>query len=212
MIFEQLANGGDRNLGYLIADESTRIAAAVDPSYTPERYLERSKEAGLDLRYAICTHSHHDHVNGNDYLIEHAGVDVVMFRDAEYFFDITVEEGEIFKVGNLSLKIIHTPGHCEDGMCLLVENKLVTGDTLFVGKVGGTDLGEGARKEYDSLQRLMALDGIVEVYPGHDYGVEPTSTIGHERETNPFIKQATFEDFVYLKANWSAYKEANDIA
>ncbi|SVC42138.1 uncharacterized protein METZ01_LOCUS294992, partial [marine metagenome] len=108
MIFEQIANGGDRNLGYLIADESTRIAGAVDPSYAPERYLERSKETGLDLRYVICTHSHHDHVNGNDYLIEHAGVEVVMFRDAEYFFDITVEDGEIFKVGNLSLKIIHT--------------------------------------------------------------------------------------------------------
>jgi len=212
MIFEQIANGGDRNLGYLIADEPTRIAAAVDPSYTPERYLERSKETGLDLRYVICTHSHHDHVNGNDYLIEHAGVDVVMFRDAEYFFDITVEDGEIFKLGNLSLKIIHTPGHCEDGMCLLVENKLITGDTLFVGKVGGTDLDEGARKEYDSLQKLMALDGGIEVYPGHDYGVEPTSTIGHERKTNPFIKQATFEDFVNLKANWSAYKEENGIA
>ena len=212
MIFEQIANGGDRNFGYLIGDENTKIAAAVDPSYTPEQYLERAKELGLEIKYVICTHSHHDHVNGNDYLIEHVGADVVMFRDAEYFFDITVEDGDVFKLGDLSLQAFHTPGHCEDSICLLVEDKLVTGDTLFVGKVGGTDLDEGARKEYDSLQRLMALDNAIEVYPGHNYGVKPQSTIGHERGTNPFLIQPTFEEFVYLKANWAAYKEEHEIS
>ena len=212
MIFEQIANGGDRNFGYLIGDENTKIAAAVDPSYTPEQYLERAKELGLEIKYVICTHSHHDHVNGNDYLIEHVGADVVMFRDAEYFFDITVEDGDVFKLGDLSLQVFHTPGHCEDSICLLVEDKLVTGDTLFVGKVGGTDLDEGARKEYDSLQRLMALDNAIEVYPGHNYGVKPQSTIGHERGTNPFLIQPTFEEFVYLKANWAAYKEEHEIS
>lgn len=211
MIFEQVKNGGDRNFGYLIGDEATGLAAAVDPSYNPAYYIERTKALGLTLKYIICTHSHHDHVNGNDHIIEQLGIEVVMYEDAEYFFDIEVRDGEVFKLGELDLKIIHTPGHCQDGMCILVENKLITGDTLFVGKVGGTDLEEGARLEYESLQRLMQLDDALEVYPGHDFGASPTSTIGHEKKTNPFLQQPTLEDFIHLKANWAAYKAEHGI-
>ncbi len=98
-------------------------------------------------------------------------------------------------------------------MCILVGDAVFTGDTLFVGKVGGTDLGEGARTEYDSLhQRLLALPDDTRVYPGHDVGVAPKSTIGHERETNPFLLQLDFEAFVNLKRNWAAYKKEHGIA
>ena len=135
-----------------------------------------------------------------------------MYQDAEYFFDIEVKDGDIFKLGALELRIIHTPGHCQDGMCILIENKLITGDTLFVGKVGGTDLEEGARLEYESLQQLMQLDENLEVYPGHDFGAQPSSTIGYEKRNNPFILQPTLEDFVHLKANWVAYKAEHGIA
>jgi glyoxylase-like metal-dependent hydrolase (beta-lactamase superfamily II) len=96
-------------------------------------------------------------------------------------------------------------------MCILIENKLITGDTLFVGKVGGTDLEEGARLEYESLQQLMQLDENLEVYPGHDFGAQPSSTIGYEKRNNPFILQPTLEDFVHLKANWVAYKAEHGI-
>ena len=211
MIFEQVLNGGDRNFGYLVADEKTRKAAAVDPSYRPEFYIQRAGELGVELACIICTHSHHDHVNGNDHLIEELGIDVVMYRDAEYFYEIEVADGEVFTLGELELAVIHTPGHCEDGMCLLVEDRLITGDTLFVGKVGGTATEEEARKEYDSLRRLMELDDGIGVYPGHDFGVKPSSTIGYERENNPFIQQPTFEDFLHLKENWLAYKAEHNI-
>jgi hydroxyacylglutathione hydrolase len=211
MIFEQINNGGDRNFGYLIGDKESGLAAAVDPSYNPSYYIERVEKLQLKLKYIICTHSHHDHVNGNDHLIEQLGLDVVMYHDAEYFFDIEVKDGDVFKLGKLDLHIIHTPGHCQDGMCILIGNKLISGDTLFIGKVGGTDLDEDARKEYESLQRLMKLDDKVEVYPGHDFGAKPSSTIGYERRHNPFLLQPTFEDFVYLKANWPAYKEEHGI-
>lgn len=212
MIFEQIHNGGDRNFGYLIGDVESRVGAAVDPSYSPQKYLERAGELGIEIKYVICTHSHHDHVNGNDYLIENASAEVVMYKDAEYFFDITVEDGEVFKLGSLALQIIHTPGHCEDGICILIGRKLITGDTLFVGKVGGTDLGKEARKEYDSLQHLLTLDDDIEVYPGHDYGAKPHSTIGYERMNNPFLVQPDFASFVHLKANWAAYKAENGIS
>ncbi len=211
MIFEQVRNGGDRNFGYLVADEKTRKAAAVDPSYRPGYYMRRANELDLELACVICTHSHHDHVNGNDHLIEALGLDVVMYRDAEYFYDIEVTDGEIFKLGGLELAVIHTPGHCEDGMCLLAEDRLITGDTLFVGKVGGTATEEEARKEYDSLRRLMELDDDIGVYPGHDFGEKPSSTIGYERANNPFILQPTFEDFLHLKENWPAYKMKHGI-
>ena len=212
MIFEQVQNGGDRNFGYLVADEMTRKAAAVDPSYRPEYYIQRAGELEVELAYIICTHSHHDHVNGNDHLIEELGIDVVMYRDAEYFYDIELSDGDVFKLGGLELNIMHTPGHCEDGMCLLAEDKLISGDTLFVGKVGGTSTEEEARKEFDSLRRLMKLDDEIGVFPGHDFGAKPSSTIGYERNNNPFIVQATFADFLHLKENWLAYKAEHGIS
>jgi glyoxylase-like metal-dependent hydrolase (beta-lactamase superfamily II) len=89
---------------------------------------------------------------------------------------------------------------------------LITGDTLFVGKVGGTDLGDGARREYDSLHnKLMTLPDHIEVWPGHNFGSAPSSTIGNERRTNPFLQQKSFEDFVHLKAHWIQYKREHGL-
>lgn len=211
MIFEQIPTGGDRNFGYLIGDKESKLAAVIDPSYNPALYIERARDSGLTIQYIICTHSHHDHVNGNAYLQEKTGAQVVMYKDAGYFYDIEVEDGQTLDVGRLKLQILYTPGHTDDGMCILVENKLITGDTLFVGKVGGTDLGEGARRQWDSLHRLMQLDEAIEVYPGHDVGVKPYSTIGYEKRTNPFLLQKSFEDFVHLKQNWAEYKKKHGI-
>ena len=90
--------------------------------------------------------------------------------------------------------------------------KLITGDTLFVGKVGGTDYGEEARREYESLHRkLLTLPAETEVWPGHDVGVAPSSTIGHERRTNPFLLRRSFDEFVELKCSWLEYKREHGI-
>jgi glyoxylase-like metal-dependent hydrolase (beta-lactamase superfamily II) len=110
-----------------------------------------------------------------------------------------------------------TPGHTEDSICVLVKapgepGKLVTGDTLFVGKVGGTGYGDDARAEYDSLhEKLLRLPDDTEVWPGHDYGVAPSSTIGREKKTNPFLLCESFETFVELKRNWLRYKAEHGI-
>jgi glyoxylase-like metal-dependent hydrolase (beta-lactamase superfamily II) len=102
------------------------------------------------------------------------------------------------ELGKVKIKVIYTPGHTPDGICLLVENKLLTGDTLFVGECGRTDmLGASAEAMYDSLfDKLMKLDDSVEVYPGHDYGSAPHSTIGKERRTNYVLEKRTLEEFV----------------
>jgi len=108
---------------------------------------------------------------------------------------------------------LHTPGHTPDSICLYVGDAVITGDTLFVGKVGGTDLGNGAKTEYDSLhEKLLILPDDTRVFPGHDYGTAPQSTIANERETNPFLAQPNFSAFVGLKQNWAAYKEEHGIA
>ena len=126
--------------------------------------------------------------------------------------DVPVDDGDTLALGELEVKFIHTPGHSDDHICVLCEDKLVSGDCLFVGKVGGTDLGDGARREYESLHnKLMVLPPETEVWPGHDYGVAPSSTIGHELETNPFLLRESFEDFVHLKANWIEYKRQHGI-
>ena len=213
MIFEQVKTSGDRNFGYFIADKPEGCAAVVDPSGSPELFFELLDRHSCVLKYVILTHNHFDHTGGASGLARQSAALVVMHKITGDDTDLPAEDGEILPLGELELKIIHTPGHTRDSICILCEDLLMTGDTLFVGKVGGTDLGAGARAEYDSLhKKLMTLPEETKVYPGHDYGVAPTSTIGHERKTNPFILCKNFEDFVDLKANWAEYKIKHGIA
>ncbi|PIU59170.1 Zn-dependent hydrolase, partial [Candidatus Bathyarchaeota archaeon CG07_land_8_20_14_0_80_47_9] len=112
--------------------------------------------------------------------------------------DVGVVDGDIVKVGTIGIRVLHTPGHSPDSICLLCDNKLLAGDTLFVGECGRTDMpGGNTRDMYDSLfDKLMKLDDKVEVYPGHDYGSKPSSTIGEERKTNYTLEKRTLEEFM----------------
>ena len=212
MIFEQISAGGDRNFGYLIADEETKESAVVDPSYSPDGLIQAAVGSNLKIVYVIGTHAHGDHTSSIQSIRGKTGAKTVMHESAPGNVDVRVADGDTLKLGNLELKIIHTPGHTPDSMCILVGDKLVTGDTLFVGKVGGTGTDEAARIEHDSLfSKLMKLNDGIEVYPGHDYGVAPTSTIGHERQTNPFLLCRDYRDFKWLKDNWAAYKQEHGI-
>jgi len=208
MILWQIEVGGDRNFGYLIGDIDHREAAIIDPSYMYKRCLEMAAKPGLKITYVIGTHGHNDHTKGMAEIRKRTGAKSVRHKSTRGKPDIRVFHDDELQVGELTLRVIHTPGHTPDSMCILVEDKLITGDTLFVGKVGGTRTRNMAKKEFDSLHRLMALDDSIEVYPGHDFGVSPTSTIGHERKTNPFLLREDFEEFVYLKDNWETYKDA----
>jgi glyoxylase-like metal-dependent hydrolase (beta-lactamase superfamily II) len=211
MLFEQIRVGGDRNFSYLVGDPETGSAVVVDPSFSPETVQARAEQHGLRIVAVLNTHGHYDHVNGNGFF-RARGVPVVAHRLSGVKPQQRVEDGDELPIGKLTGKIIHTPGHTEDSICLLVQGELMTGDLLFVGKVGGTDFGTGARKEYDSLwQKVLTLPGEVRVWPGHDYGVQPSSTIAHELATNPFLLRTSFEDFVSLKRNWAEYKRIHGI-
>jgi len=213
MFVKQFRTGGDRNLGYLAADEVTRKSVVIDPSFSPERIVEFARDNHYDITYVFNTHDHFDHTNGN-YVIETlTGKRPLMFGMTDPETGITVKGDARFPLGNLEIKVLHTPGHTGDSVCLYVGGAVFTGDTLFVGKVGGTDFGRGARAEYDSLhQELLALPDNTRVFPGHDYGTSPESTISQERQINPFLTQPDFEAFVDLKRNWTAYKKEHGIA
>ena len=151
----------------------------------------------LTVSYVINTHSHHDHVGGNDAVTRRTGAKVVAYTSSPVHKDVPVNDGDTIKVGNVAVKVIHTPGHCPDHICLLFDSKLLTGDTLFVGECGRTDLAGGdSREMYDSLNKLLELHDNIEVYPGHDYGSKKSSTIGYERENNYTLKKRTREEFI----------------
>jgi glyoxylase-like metal-dependent hydrolase (beta-lactamase superfamily II) len=215
MIFEQIEVKGDRNFGYLIADELSRHAAIVDASYDPERMLARVEEHKLKVSFIISTHSHPDHVAGNRYLAVRTGAPELLHESTPHTCNLRVKDNDELKVGNLCLRFLHTPGHIPDHICVLTENKLLTGDILFVGKIGGTGPhfpASDPRQQWDSLQRLMRLDPSTEVWPGHNYGVRRWSTIGDEIATNPFLLSKTYDDFLYLKEHWAEYKKAHNIS
>lgn len=204
--------GGNRNLGYLIADDATKVAVVIDPSYDPTAIANFASDNSYEVTYAFNTHDHHDHTNGNAAFEAATGIQPLKFGDLDAGTGQTVADGSVFPLGNLQIRIIHTPGHTPDSICLLIDEALFTGDTLFIGKVGGTDLENGARTEYASLHdKLLILPGDTRVYPGHDVGLTSDSTIQHERETNPFLLRPDVESFIELKTNWAQYKEEHGI-
>ncbi len=213
MLVRQILTGGDRNYAYVVADEESRLALIIDPSYAPERVFEFITRNKLKVYYVLNTHRHHDHSNGNETMLQLSGVEALAFGDADPRTDKRIEQGAVFPMGSLNIHILHTPGHTEDSICILVNNAVFTGDTLFVGKVGGTGYGEDARQEYDSIhEKLMTLPDETRIFPGHNVGVQPSSTVANERETNPFLQQPDFESFVELKRNWLEYKRKHGIA
>ena len=209
---KQFRVGGDRNFGYLAADTSSKKAVVVDPSYSPEMIVDFARKEEYLISYIFITHDHSDHTNGNRQIEKLTGLTVLGLGGIDSETGITVKDGATFPLGQMEATIIHTPGHTAGDICIFVNDALFTGDTLFVGKVGGTDLGAGAKAEYDSLhKKLLVLPNDTRVFPGHDYGTSPQSTIANERQTNPFLTRPDFESFIDLKRNWAEYKRKHGI-
>jgi hydroxyacylglutathione hydrolase len=198
MIFEQIPVGFMQNFAYLVGDEKARLAAVVDPAWDVGRILAVANRYGTKIIFAVNTHHHPDHTAGNSELVKATGARIVAHESSNIKKDISVKEGDTLQVGSLELKFIHTPGHSPDSMSVLVDGKLMTGDTLFVGECGRTDLPGGSPEQlHDSLfNKLMKLPDEVEVYPGHDYGAKPRSTIGYERTHNYVLKPRSVREFV----------------
>jgi len=202
MIFKQVPVGAFQNFAYIIGDERTKIGALVDPAWETDMLLKLCENLGLRVAYIINTHSHQDHVQGNELVAKRAGAKIMMHERAPLRKDVSMKDGDVIEIGSLKAKVIHTPGHSADSICLLVGGRLLTGDTLFVGECGRTDLpGSNPSQMYDSLfNKILPLQDDVEVYPGHDYGPKPSSTIGYERKYNYTLKHRTRKEFVQFMA------------
>ncbi|MFQ5488636.1 MAG: rhodanese-like domain-containing protein [Gammaproteobacteria bacterium] len=198
LIFEQVSSGPC--LSYLLGCEETGSAIVIDPEISKiDRYLALATRHGLNIQYTFDTHTHADHFSASQEISEQLGSAVIMHRSsAAPFIDIRVDDGETIIVGKLRLSVLHTPGHTWDSVCLLLQDRILTGDTLLIGGTGRTDLPTGDPEElYDSLfNKVLKLDPGLLVYPAHDYRGNTHSTLGHEIAHNPRLQKKQRDEFV----------------
>jgi glyoxylase-like metal-dependent hydrolase (beta-lactamase superfamily II)/rhodanese-related sulfurtransferase len=203
MIFETVATGGCRS--YVIGCEETCAAALIDPELSQiDRYIALAAKHGLRIRYLIDTHTHADHFSATQQLARQLDVSVVMHGSSPApFVDLRLQGGELLIVGRLRLQALHTPGHTRDSMCLSVEDRVFTGDTLLIGGTGRTDLPSGdAGALHESLfEGVLKLDPALKVFPAHEYKGRAHSTIGQELAENPRLQIRDREAFIEMMQN-----------
>lgn len=209
MDIEQIKVGYMDVFCYIVSCPVKKETLVIDPAGNEEDIVERINQNGLVLKYIINTHGHADHTCGNAKMKELTGADIIMHEEDDKLFntpegqimarqmgfalsphaDIFVKDGDEISVGDVTLKVIHTPGHSPGGICLLGDGNLFTGDTLFVGGVGRTDLPGASMAQFmNSInKRLLTLPVETIVWPGHDYGDKSSSTVGIEKWSNPFL-------------------------
>jgi glyoxylase-like metal-dependent hydrolase (beta-lactamase superfamily II) len=195
----QIPVGQMANFTYIIADEEIGDAAIIDPSWDLDEVFHALKKNGWRAKYVINTHTHFDHVLGNDQVTEVTGAKIVQHKNSQLEKHIAVSDGDVIEIGSVRLRVLHTPGHSKDSMCLVLDGQMIfTGDTLFVGNCGRIDLpGSDPVEMYDSLfERLSKLDEKMVIYPGHNYGPTATSTIGREKKTNYVLQPRSKQEFL----------------
>ena len=195
---------------YVVSCPETKDGFIIDPGGDTKKILALIKENRIQIKYILNTHGHADHIIANQKLKKSLDLQICMHVDDNCFFtnpdilkiedkelglstpgkaDITLKDSEVLKIGSLQIKVIHTPGHTPGSVCYLVNGNLFTGDTLFVGDVGRSDLAGGS---FDTLlksikEKIIPLPKDTKIWPGHDYGEMPSSTLAWEMKENPYI-------------------------
>jgi hydroxyacylglutathione hydrolase len=194
---------------YLVAGEDSGEALLIDPGGPSPELSAKLRQEGWRLRWIVNTHGHADHIAGNDLWAAATGAQIVIHRlDWEFFrtpamqaaaraegfpaltrADVLVADGHLIPLGGCQIQVLHTPGHTPGGICLFCPGQLFTGDTLFVGAAGRTDLPGGSLTQLIASleEKIMPLPDDTRIWPGHDYGETPTSTLGEEKLNNPYL-------------------------
>jgi len=209
MDIEQMQVGFMAVFCYLVACPTTKEALVIDPAGDEDKIVRRIDDKGYNLKYIVDTHGHGDHTCGNARVKELTGAKIMMHKLDDQLYntpeghsmsrqwgfapsppvDVLIEDGDKIVIGDVSLEVIHTPGHSPGGVSLYGPGHVFTGDTLFVGGIGRTDLPGASMSQFmNSIkERLLTLPGDTVVWPGHDYGSKPSSTIDIEKKTNPWL-------------------------
>jgi len=198
MIVHQIPVGPMQNFSYIVVDADSRESIIIDPSWNLMELELIIKENNLKIKYIVNTHYHDDHTRGNEEMVASTKAPIIQHESSTLKNDITVKDGDFIEFGNSKLKVLHTPGHSPDSVCLVGDGKIFSGDTLFVGNCGRIDLpGGNASELYHSLfDVLHSLDDDLVMYPGHNYGSTETSTIGKEKMTNMIMQKRTEQQFL----------------
>jgi hydroxyacylglutathione hydrolase len=215
---KQMEVGPMQNFVYLVGDPVARQCVVVDPAWDIDAIVDTALADDMALIGAVVTHTHQDHVGGSleswgmpgripgvEELLERVRAKVYVHKAEREFLRgfgsdlVKVDNHDTLPIGRLTLTFLHTPGHTPGSQCFLVDDRLISGDTLFIGSCGRTDLpGSDPKEMYYSLtQRLGALPDDTVLLPGHNYG-GPRSTIGREKRQNPFMQFASLRDFLGL--------------
>jgi len=194
---------------YIVGDKTSKAGLVIDPAAETDRIIAEAERNGIEIKYIVNTHGHVDHISGNADMKKKTGAKIIIHEaDADMLVstpatilnmfraknspaaDITVKDGDTIRVGSVSLTVFHTPGHTPGGISLYTDGYVFTGDTLFTESVGRTDLPGGSCDTMAKAirEKLLTLPDDTVVLPGHNYGRMPTSTIGHEKRHNPFLR------------------------
>jgi hydroxyacylglutathione hydrolase len=217
LYLRQAQLGPMANFVYLIGDPETHKAAVVDPAWDIDALLNYAEQEGYEIDKVLITHYHQDHLGGSMMgqkipgaadLLDRIKVKVYVNKEEAEGAKrvaglgdsdiVKVEAGDVFKVGNLEVKFIHTPGHTPGSQCFLVNGNLISGDTLFVNSCGRVDLpGSDPAAMYHSLNNVLRnLDDSTVVYPGHAYAPESSTTIGEQKRHNMYMRFENLDDFL----------------
>ena len=199
------------NFCYLIGDEVSKNCALIDPAFETDRILAEVDELAYSVTHIINTHGHSDHTAGNQAIkaatgakllihtedagrlgkVLHSTFSRVLGGKGSPRADVLLQHNDMIQIGAVGLKVIHTPGHTAGGICLYSKGHVFTGDTLFAGALGRTDLPGGSMKQLlNSIhEKIYTLPGDTTVWPGHDYGPAPSSIVQREKDTNPYTRR-----------------------
>ena len=207
---EQMELGPMENFVYLVGDKKSREVFVVDPAWQVDTILRKAKEEDLKIVGALISHYHFDHSNGIEELLEAVNCPVYVHKKDVPYLGFTsshvrpVDGGDTVKVGDVEIEFVHTPGHTPGSQCFHVRNHLISGDTLFIGACGRTDLpGGNAGDLYHSLAKLSKFDDATVLCPGHNYADKPVTTLGLEKKTNPYLLCDSVQNFLKFRTGVS---------